>query len=157
MVPSRRYMQTGFCLPSLHNNQMGILGIFVDTSASIDQKDLDTFCSHINVIMRTLQPERLIVIYCDAEVPENGVQEFFRGEVDLELLPEGGGGTDFVPPFEYIEQNRIDLKCAIYFTDLECTSFPEQPSYPVYWIRYGCSFYAATPPFGKVIGFEHDN
>lgn len=156
MRPSRRYMHTGFCLPSLQNQQMGTLGIFVDTSASIDKKDLDTFCYHINAIMRNLQPERLIVIYCDAEVPENGVQEFYRGEVELELKPEGGGGTDFKPPFEYIEKHRIDLKCAIYFTDLECSSFPEKPSYPVYWIRYGCSFYASTPPFGKTIGFESD-
>ena len=50
------------------------------------------------------------VIYCDAAV--QGVEEFGASE-PIELSPKGWGGTDFVPPFKWVEENGIEPKCLI--------------------------------------------
>jgi len=67
----------------------------------------------------------------------------------IKLNPVGGGGTDFRPPFEYLESEDIIPAAAIYLTDGECYSFPEEPDYPVMWIIDNKR--TADPPFGEVI------
>lgn len=54
------------------------------------------------------------------------MEEFGPSEA-IELSPKGGGGTDFVPPFRWVEENGIFPQCLIYLTDLCCHSFPEPP------------------------------
>jgi predicted metal-dependent peptidase len=68
----------------------------------------------------------------------------------LELTPEGGGGTDYRPVFEWVEQEGLDPACLVYLTDMECMHFPRcDPEYPVLWARVGGG--GNTPPFGDMI------
>jgi len=70
----------------------------------------------------------------------------------------GGGGTDFRPPFEWVKKN-IDGKptCMIYFTDMACSRFPEDPGYPTIWVQtetmYSGSHWG-DPPFGELIKMD---
>jgi len=142
--PNRRFVSSGLYLPSVERSGVGDVVIAVDTSGSIGPKELEQFAGEINAIASEAQPESVRVIYCDSAV--QGVEEFSPSE-PIQLSPKGGGGTDFVPPFRWLEENGIEPKCLIYLTDLCCASFPKAPDYPVLWVTESCR----TAPFGETV------
>lgn len=142
--PNRRFVSSGLYLPSVERSGVGEIVIVVDTSGSIGQQELEQFAGEINAIASEAQPQAMHVIYCDAEV--QSVQEFSASE-PITLLPKGGGGTDFVPPFQWVEENGLEPKCLIYLTDLCCDSFPERPEYPVLWVTDS----RKLAPFGETL------
>ena len=129
--PNRRYIGAGLYLPSVERTGLGPIVIGVDTSGSIGGKELEQFAGEIAAISDEAQPEAIHVVYCDAAV--QFAQEFQSGE-PIHLEPRGGGGTDFRPVFEWVEENRLTPVCLIYLTDLCCHSYPEAPEYPVLWV-----------------------
>jgi len=146
--PNPRFIQSGFYLPSLHNEEPGKIVLIVDTSASIDDELLKQFSAELQDACNTIG-HTLTVIYVDTKV--QGVEEI-EPDDNVKLNPIGGGGTDFKPGFNYIDENRIDLKAVVYFTDGMCNSYPETPDFPVLWAQYG--EYDFNPPFGEVIYFN---
>ena len=143
--PNRRYVAMGLYLPSLRSEELGPVVIVVDTSGSIDEALVAQFSAEISAILEDCRPEAVHVLYCDTAVA--GVETLSPDDLPLELKPEGGGGTDFRPPFEWVEQQDIAPACLIYLTDLCSSRFPDPPDYPVLW--------AATTermaPFGETL------
>jgi predicted metal-dependent peptidase len=142
--PNRRFISSGLYLPSVGRSGVGEIVVVVDTSGSIGTKELEQFAGEINAITNDAQPESIRVVYCDAAV--QAVDEFGPSE-PIKLSPKGGGGTDFVPPFRWIEENGIEPKCLIYLTDLCCNSFPVAPDYPVLWVTDSDK----AAPFGETL------
>jgi predicted metal-dependent peptidase len=142
--PNRRFVASGLYLPSLMRTGIGEIVIVVDTSGSIGTAELEQFAGEITAINEEAQPERIHVIYCDAAV--QGVEEFGPGE-PIKLSPKGGGGTDFMPAFSWVEENGIVPKCLIYLTDLCCSSFPGPVGYPVLWVTDS----RRTAPLGETL------
>jgi predicted metal-dependent peptidase len=142
--PNRRYVASGLYLPSVERTGLGPIVIGVDTSGSIGSKELEQFAGEISAIAAEAQPEAIHVIYCDAAV--QSWQEFQPSE-PIHLEPKGGGGTDFCPVFEWVEENQIDTVCLIYLTDLCCHSYPEPPHYPVLWVTASRN----AAPFGETV------
>ena len=147
--PNRRFVASGLYLPSVARIGLGTIVIGVDTSGSIGDKELEQFAAEISSICDEAQPESVHVVYCDAAV--QGVQEFGPSE-PIQLQPKGGGGTDFRPVFQWVEENGIDPACLIYLTDLFCHSYPNPPEYPVLWVTDS----RRTPPFGETIEITVD-
>jgi predicted metal-dependent peptidase len=85
---------------------------------------------------------------CDDKVDPSGPWRYAMWEAMT--LPEeisGGGGTDFRPVFDWVEQDRISPDLLVYFTDAQ-GRFPErEPPYPVIWLVKGKS----RVPFGDRI------
>jgi predicted metal-dependent peptidase len=142
--PNRRFVSSGLYLPSVERSGVGEVVIVVDTSGSIGGQELQQFAGEINAIVSEAQPQAIHVIYCDAEI--QGVEEFGPSEL-IGLLPKGGGGTDFIPPFRWVEEQGLEPKCLIYLTDLCCQSFPEAPEYPVLWATDS----RKSAPFGETV------
>jgi predicted metal-dependent peptidase len=146
--PNPRYIQSGFYLPYLENQTIGEIVLIVDTSGSITEEIINKFGTEMQQITNTFN-KGFKVLYVDAK---------FQGEQDIEpdgdvkLEPLGGGGTDFKPGFKYIEEQGISPKAVVYFTDMVCTSFPEEPEYPVLWVEYGTGGFEA--PFGEVLKID---
>ena len=128
---------------------MGEIVIAVDTSGSIGRIELEQFAGEISAISEEAQPEAIHVVYCDAVVQST---QGFTASEPIRLGPKGGGGTDFRPVFEWVEENDIAPMCLIYLTDLCCDSFPQETEYPVLWV----SDSRRTAPFGETvrIGFD---
>ena len=144
--PNRRYLGTGFFLPTLFSEKLGKIAIAVDTSGSIGPEILNAFISEIEGIAFECKPESIIVLDCDAHIHSR--REFFDGE-PLPRQFAGGGGTDFRPVFKELESDEIT--CLIYFTDTY-GSFPEnEPAYPTIWATLGdgCKL-----PFGQQIKIQ---
>lgn len=144
--PNKRFIGYDLYLPSLLSNELKPVCLAVDTSGSIDDETLKDFSSELSAIMEEFETE-ISVIYCDTKIA--GVEEFRREDLPLKLNPKGGGGTSFIPPFQWVDEKAKDIACMIYFTDLCCNDFPDEPGYPVLWIQHGD--YGNDVPFGEVI------
>lgn len=146
---NRRFLAQGLYLPSrVSQDSMGAMVVAVDTSGSITQKLLDEFGSEIVSIHKELRPARLYVIYCDAAV--NHV-DIFGPDDQLEFKLHGGGGTDFRPPFKWIETNQIIPRCFVYLTDGYGPFPTEEADFPVMWCINNDD---VVPPWGEHLIIE---
>lgn len=145
--PNRRFSGR-IVMPSLHKETIGGIVLVIDTSISVYSRLplLKRFATEMQEVCSMIQSP-ITVIHCDTQV--RGEADIIEPDDTFELKPRGGGGTDFRPPFEWLEEQGIDVKCVVYFTDMECYSYPEEPEYPVLWARYGSD--RSVPPFGEII------
>lgn len=151
-VPNRRYLHSGFILPSLKNEETKPIAIVIDVSGSINDKMLNQFSSEVSEALM-VKKLNAIIIYCDTRITK--VEEVSSDDLPLKLKATGGGGTSFRPPFEWVENNDIDISGLIYFTDMMSSYFPkEAPHYPVLWAKMGT--YEKTPPFGEIIKISEE-
>jgi len=136
----------------------GTVVIGYDTSGSCVNPDVQQrFFSEMAGIVDELNPQRLIVVWCDADVQrvddleEIDDLEGLRAEINELGGAPGGGGTDFCPVFEWVEENEIIPDMMVYLTDTY-GSFPDQePDYPVIW----CSIAQGSEvPWGELIEVE---
>jgi len=147
---NRKYASLGIYLPGLYSESMGLLVITVDTSGSISKPIFDAFMAEVDELRNQLQPTMTHLVQCDAEIGE--VNEF---EMDDEFQSKdikitGGGGTDFRPPFQWVEKEGIEPKVFLYLTD-GYGSFPKQPPpYPVLWLMTT----SVVPPWGEHVKIE---
>lgn len=144
---NRKMVGQGIYLPALYSEAMGEMIHIIDTSGSISDSVLKAFGAEISSIRDQMQPSLTRVIYCDAEV--NHVDEFERYDV-FKVEGHGGGGTDFRPPFKWIEERGAEPKCVCYLTD-GYGPFPDTaPAYPVLWLMTT----DVVPPWGEVVRIE---
>lgn len=126
--------------------------ITVDTSGSIGEDDLNAFITEIKNIAETFKVKGKL-LDCDTKI--NNVYDLEKLDNDLVNINfMGGGGTSFVPPFKFVEENNIKPKVFIYFTDAY-GDFPEDaPPYEVIWLVKNSE---VVPPFGEVIYYDKYN
>lgn len=114
--PNRRFIAQGTYLPGAdYTPNMGEVVVAVDTSGSLNDRELGMFTSHINRILETCRPEKVTVVYCDWEI--GGTEEFTPDDFPIKLNPVGGGGTSFKPVFEWLSSYVGDVDVLVYFTD----------------------------------------
>ena len=147
--PNTRYLAHGLYLPALRAEAMGSIVVAIDTSGSIDDVLLKQFAEELQTIVEELKPERVHVVYCDSLV--RGTAEFEPGDA-IVLDPKGGGGTDFVPAFQWVESEGIQPVALVYFTDLDGDFPANEPAYPVLW---AATRYRDQPvPFGDIVPID---
>lgn len=145
--PQRRFLARGLVLPGLYSESMGTCVAVSDDSGSVSNELLQALAAEIDAIASVAEPQRLIHISCDARI--NHVGEFGPGD-KFQMVSKGGGGTDFRPPFDYLEENGIKPSCLVYLTD-GYGPFPEAaPAYPVLWVMTTDE----VPPWGEHIKIE---
>lgn len=147
MRPNRRHLWRGLYLPGVVKEGVGEIVIAVDCSGSISGRQLRLFEAEAQSILEGQRPERVYVLYFDAAVQKVEIYETGR---PISLNPVGGGGTEFGPCFEWIDERGIMPQTMVFLTDLY-GSFPSSaPSYPVLWASTG----RRQAPFGEVIPMQ---
>jgi predicted metal-dependent peptidase len=122
--------------PSLRSAQIDVV-IALDTSGSISETEIQEFISEVDAVKGQMRA-RITLHACDSVLASQGPwvyepwEEFAR-PTDM----QGGGGTSFVPVFNWAEQldRRPDL--LVYFTDAEGVFPVVVPEYPVIWLVKG--------------------
>jgi predicted metal-dependent peptidase len=142
--PNRRHIWSGLYLPGVVREGTGEIAIAVDCSGSVNARQLRLFEAEIRSILEGQRPERVHVLYFDAEVHK--VDTYVAGEM-LHLEPVGGGGTDFGPCFDWLNEHGIHPQTLVFLTDLYGTFPDDAPDYPVLW----ASTSGRHAPFGSVI------
>jgi predicted metal-dependent peptidase len=147
MRPNRRHIWVGLYLPGTVREGVGEIVIAVDCSGSVSARQLGLFEAEIRSILEGQRPQRTHVMYFDALVQK--VDTYEAGQ-PIQLKPKGGGGTDFRPCFQWLDENHIVPQTLVFLTDLD-GSFPNAaPAYPVLW----ASTESRHAPFGQVIPME---
>jgi predicted metal-dependent peptidase len=147
MRPNRRHIWNGLYLPGVVREGVGEIAIAVDCSGSVNGRLLRLFEAEVCSILEGQRPQCVHVLYFDAEVHK--VETYQAGE-QVHLNPVGGGGTDFGPCFDWLEEHGIQPQTLVFLTDLYGT-FPESaPDYPVLWASTG----GRHAPFGSVIPMQ---
>ncbi len=128
--PNMKYLYRGIYLPSLSSDLLRIV-IAVDTSGSVDESLLSLFVAEVNSIMQSYPNYEIDFITADAKIQSRNV--YLPGE-NIAYEMSGGGGTDFRPVFEYIDQNINYPTLLLYFTDGMGTFPKNEPTYDVMWV-----------------------
>ncbi|NDY74491.1 hypothetical protein DO021_21680 [Desulfobacter hydrogenophilus] len=145
--PNRRYIHQDIYFPALVSDQLPEMAVAVDTSGSIRPEELERFSAELSAIL-SMNPARVHILFNDLTVSR--YETVCPWDLPFDFTPKGGGGTDFRPVFQFIDENQITPFCLIFFSDMECRLFPAQaPDYPVLWIRTGQGDDPA--PFGDMI------
>ncbi|MBO4513184.1 MAG: hypothetical protein J5746_10485 [Victivallales bacterium] len=131
LPPAKRFVWQKMYLPSRSNAALEAV-LAIDTSGST-QNYIDKFFGDALKIMRQFGKFHLTVIQCDAKITD--VQEYTENSrAPKSLRAKGGGGTDFVPVFKYIEEKRIIPRVMLFFTDGYGEAPDKAPGYPVIWV-----------------------
>jgi predicted metal-dependent peptidase len=143
MPPNMKYLYRGIYLPSLSSDLLRVI-IAIDTSGSVDKELLGIFLGEVESIMEVYPNFEIDIITADTKVHSH--KTYLPGEA-LEYTVSGGGGTDFRPVFEYIDQN-IDYPTALlFFTDGQGIYPLIEANYDVMWVMPD----SVEVPFGEVL------
>ena len=138
-LPNRRFIDSGLYLPSIHSEGIETIAVIVDTSGSLPAATLAEFWAELREVATEIGPQRVVVLQVDAAVRD--AADYAPDDLPDEIALKGRGGTDFRPGFEWLDAQGIEPGVCLYFTDMECSDYPEsEPAYPTVWVNY------STPP-----------
>jgi predicted metal-dependent peptidase len=123
-------------LPRLASGEID-LHIAIDTSGSVGEEELRQFATEIDALKGQVRA-RVTLHACDEALDRNGPWTFEPWEpVVLPSRMHGGGGTSFVPVFEWLAERNLRPDLLLYFTDAEGEFPSAAPDYPVIWLVKG--------------------
>ena len=149
--PSRRFAHRGdVVLPSLRSNELPPIVVVVDTSGSIGAEEMNQFLGEVEGILGQY-PTTIHLLWADAQVA--GVDVLTQADLPLTgLEPKGGGGTNFIPAFEWVEEEQLELSCLVYLTDMYGTFPTVEPTYPTLWVATS----DVVAPWGETVPMRMD-
>ena len=134
-LPNRRFIDSGLYLPSIRSEGIETIAVIVDTSGSLPAATLAAFWAELREVAAEIRPQRVVVLQVDAAVQDTA--EYAPDELPEEIALKGRGGTDFRPGFEWLDGQGIQPAVCLYFTDMECSSYPEaEPGFDVVWVNW---------------------
>ena len=146
-APNRRFIDSGLYLPSIRSEGIDTIAVIIDTSGSVPGQTLAEFWAELREVVAEIRPERIIVLQVDAALQDTA--EYTADDLPEEIALKGRGGTDFRPGFEWLDEQGIQPAVCLYFTDMECSSYPEtEPGFVVLWVNWGLPRQTGTASLG---------
>jgi predicted metal-dependent peptidase len=153
--PNRKGWHTGAILPGLKTDDTIDVAIGIDMSGSIGDEDATTFLSEIKGIMDQYEDFRINLWCFDTEIYNWKTITHDEGHELEEYEPQGGGGTDFEVNWTFMEENGIQPKKFIMFTDgYPCGSWGDEDYCDTIFIVKGNT--SAQAPFGQTVIYEKE-
>lgn len=147
--PNRRFISTGYYMPSGQSQKVGDVVLANDMSGSIDDECVAKYMAEAKSFFDMLCPDKVHLLYWDTEV--RGHEIYNESNYDLLLSqtrPKGGGGTDPSCIPLYLNKHGINPKAVVVLTDGYVSKWGTW-SHPVMWcIVNGFDGYA---PVGKTL------
>lgn len=117
---NRRY---GILQAGIRNESKLKMGIAVDTSGSISDKELQVFFGEI---ARMYDENRMVLYIMEADTVIHNCYEYKKG---MKIEAKGRGGTYYTAPI--IKAKELGVDSLIYFGDGDAADIPPKPSFPV--------------------------
>lgn len=150
--PSRRMIPAGYIVPGMVTDGVSHIAMLIDTSGSIDSEWLRKFGAEVQSALDNGTIDKLTLVFGDTQV--NRTAEYSKGD-EIDFTCEGRGGTRFAPLIEWVIENEPGVVAAIYFTDLDCSAYGDEPPFPMLWAAYGNPIFLKPAmekvPFGEVV------
>lgn len=133
-LPNRRFLSGGEAQYGYktYKEDFESVVVAIDTSGSITPDMIKTFISEVIGIISIYNPQKTVILYCDTQVYAPDILE--PGDKPDFNKIRGGGGTNFWPPFKWVEKNMLENgekpSVFIYFTDGEA-DFPAENQYAI--------------------------
>ena len=143
--PNKYYRAQDLLVPGQYSENIRSIVVALDTSASMTKDDIREVAGEIRGIVPNTQDITLIVADCKIQqvIGIDDLEDFLQ-----KSEYSGGGGTDHVCVFDYIDIHRLNPTLFIGLTDLYSRFPPKRPAYPVLWITLEDHGIA---PWGKII------
>ncbi len=132
--PSRR---EGDCIrPALRSHQLELV-VAVDISGSIKDAEIQEFIDEIDALKGQVRA-RVTLLACDARLCP-GSPWYFEPWEEFRRPDEmkGGGGTSFLPVFDWLDRAGPPPDLLVFFTDAMGQFPPLEPNFPVLWLVKG--------------------
>lgn len=151
--PNRRFLNSGFSLPSLVPDGIGELVMFGDSSGSMDGTAWSALLGEIQGMLDSGFVSRVHMVQGDTKLCH--VAEYETGDF-ISAKAYGGGGTDFRDCMAHIAENYGHAAAMVAFTDLlvDQDKIGDDPGLPVLWAVWGSSAYdkyRVKPEFGETM------
>ena len=132
------FTSTGLVCAGREQNIIEELVIGIDVSGSVDDRDLSDMYHKTIAVLDEVKFITAHIVLCDYEIRkvvtvENNSTEELRGILD----GVGGGGTAFIPYFEWASEHAPNAPIII-MTDGECDDlyYLEDPNVPLLWLSW---------------------
>ena len=152
--PNRRFISSGYYMPSGISEQVGELVIAIDTSGSIGGRELAQFLGEVKGICDSVHPECVRLLYWDTEVC--GDEKYVGPEVEnivRSTKPQGGGGTTVECVPEHMTAHAIKPQAVVVLTDGYLGGSWGTWTVPVLWCIVGGN--KAVADCGKTVHVEN--
>jgi predicted metal-dependent peptidase len=153
--PNRKSMHSGAILPGMKEATTIDVAISIDMSGSIGTEDATVFLSEVKGIMDQYEDFKINLWCFDTEV--YNWKQITHDESDelLNYEPMGGGGTDFEVNWSFMQENGIQPKKFIMFTDgYPCGGWGDEDYCDTIFIVKGNE--QANAPFGQTVIYEKE-
>ena len=131
--PNRRFVHKKLYLPSRERKKAIEIVLAIDTSGSVLDCLID-FLNELVGLTESFGDYKITVIQCDTRITDVTVFDNDTPLNNAEFTFRGGGGTSFIPPFNYVANQMDELPNAlIYLTDGFGDAPKTEPPYPVIW------------------------
>jgi predicted metal-dependent peptidase len=151
--PNRKSQMSGAILPGMTNDETVDVCCAIDMSGSISDKQAKDFISEVKGIMDEYNDFKLKLwcfdtdVYNFAEFTSDTANDILTYEV------KGGGGTDFEANWQFMQDNDIEPKRFIMFTDgYPCGSWGPEEYCETLFIIHGND--SIIPPHGQVAYYK---
>jgi predicted metal-dependent peptidase len=150
---NRKSMHSGAILPGMKEATTIDVAISIDMSGSIGEEDATAFLSEIKGIMDQYEDYRINLWCFDTDIYNWKTITHDEAHELEEYVPEGGGGTDFEVNWTFMEENQIQPKKFIMFTDgYPCGGWGDEDYCDTIFIVKGNT--SANAPFGQTVIYE---
>lgn len=148
--PSKRSFACGVYMPIMRKESIEIV-VSLDTSGSIQGKELQDFLSEINGIAKSFNNLTMKLIVCDWQIQD--IYTIGNGDSDeiSKLRIKGGGGTSHKPVYDYVNQHLPNTKLLVNFTDGYTDLDELDDSINTLWVLCKNGIDENKIPFGEVI------
>jgi predicted metal-dependent peptidase len=152
---NRKSMHSGAILPGMKEATTIDVAIAIDMSGSIGEEDASVFLGEIKGIMDQYEDFNIDLWCFDTEIYNHKTVTHDNAHDLEEYQPQGGGGTDFEANWTFMQENQIQPKKFIMFTDgYPCGSWGDEDYCDTIFIVKGNT--KAESPFGQTVIYEKE-
>ncbi len=137
-------------MPGFADDNIYNLVICFDVSGSVSQEMLRNMKSEVASVMDQDLINQATLIAVDTR-PQS-IEVVTSGDGVANWHPKGGGGTDFRSAMKLIKEEYGQSIGMLFLTDLETSSFGEEPPFPVVWVNFSAGN-GQKAPYGRTVDY----